>query len=245
MTSLLRSSALLAELGLAHGFSTAAAGDVRAIGAQAILLAAAGWRGPLATCRQIHGTAILWPDGGGADAREADALAAAPGLAVGIFTADCVPILLVDPGAGLCAAVHAGWRGTLAQIAQVAVRALCDAGARPAALRAALGPRVGPCCYEVDADLAARFRDRFGPEVLDSGPGGALGRRLDLGAANHRLLEEAGLPPSQIELLAGCTSCSWEGSAPAFYSYRRDRDLAGRQLSFIGLHGGGALSRAR
>src|SRR5260370_14802959 len=80
-----------------------------------------------------------------------------PGVALCIFTADCVPILLVDPINRVVAALHAGWRGVLADIAAVGVRAMVAQGARLQSIRAALGPSIGICCFEVDIDLAERF----------------------------------------------------------------------------------------
>jgi YfiH family protein len=82
---------------------------------------------------------------------------AAAGIALGIFTADCVPILMVDEERRIVAALHAGWRGTLAGIADAGVHAMVALGARPASIRAALGPSIGLCCFEVDAALAETF----------------------------------------------------------------------------------------
>jgi YfiH family protein len=138
--------------------------------------------------------------------------------------ADCVPVLLADPETGAVAAVHAGWRGTLARAAAEGVRALRrEAGAAPERLLAAVGPSIGPCCYEVSPELAARFRAELGPVVREDG-----GVRLDLWAANRRVLEEAGLPAARIEVLGLCTACDGR-----FFSHRRDAGRTGRQVAFI------------
>lgn len=179
-----------------------------------------------ARVRQVHGARVIRADEPCAAAEEADAVVSLrPGLAACVSVADCVPVLLADPGSGAVAAVHAGWRGTLARAAAEGVRALArEAGAPPGRLLAAVGPSIGPCCYEVSADLAERFRLELGEVV-----GGDGAARLDLWAANRRVLEEAGLRPERIEVLGRCTSC--EGDL--FFSHRRDAGRTGRQMAFI------------
>ncbi len=226
MRPLLLRSSLLEGIGLPHGFSTAAAGDGRSEAVRAAVARAGGWEGPLATARQLHGTQAHWPLPGEPPA-EADALLAGPGLGVAIGTADCVPVLLADPGARLVAAVHAGWRGTIAGVVQAALAEILRAGATPDGLVAAVGPHIGRCCYEVDESLAARFRERFGAGVCE-------GQRLDLGRCNELLLREAGL--TRIERVGGCSRCAVEATGePRFFSYRREGERAGRLLSFVGL----------
>ncbi len=178
----------------------------------------------IATAVQVHGTNAVWADA--AEGREADVLLVRPGGAAGVFTADCVPILLFDPRTRLGAAVHAGWRGTIARGPAAAVAALAGAGARPPDLLAAIGPRIGPCCYAVGEDLAARFAAAFGADVARRAPGGPF---LDLGLANRRALAAAGV--ARIAEIAVCTACA--GGGRAFFSYRRDGAIAGRQLSFL------------
>lgn len=168
--------------------------------------------------RQVHGArvAVLPPRG---VAGEADAVVSdVPGRGVGVRTADCVPILLASPDGRAVAAVHAGWRGTAAGIAREAVRVLARrAGCAPGDLVAALGPHIGPCCYEVDR----RVRERFAREEVFL-PGVRPGRwMLDLGTANELDLLEAGMRGERIERVGGCTRCSPEG----YPSYRRgDRE---------------------
>jgi YfiH family protein len=177
-----------------------------------------------ARVRQVHGDAVQVSDNAHPPAVEADAVVTGtPGVAACVSVADCVPILLADPRGGAVAAVHAGWRGTLARIAQRAVAALVARGARAEELVAAIGPSIGPCCYEVDPALLARFREAFGEDV--AAPAG----RLDLWRSNLRGLEAAGVAAPRIDLLARCTACE-----PAlFYSHRRDRGRTGRQVGYL------------
>jgi YfiH family protein len=145
---------------------------------------------------------------------------------VGIRTADCVPILLSSADGTRVAAVHSGWRGTAGRIAEVAVATLGREGAGAGTLRAAIGPCIGVCCYEVGEDLAARFTDAFGADVVRRG-----GPRphLDLRLAVRRTLLQAGLAETHIEDVPGCNACE-----PArFFSHRRDQGGTGRHLAFI------------
>jgi copper oxidase (laccase) domain-containing protein len=108
-----------------------------------------------------------------------------------------------------------------------AVEALARAaGARPQDLLAAVGPAIGPCCFEVATDLAARFRDELGARVATAR---ARGARVDLFLANEIVLREAGLDPAHIDVLGRCTSCE----ADLFFSHRRDHGRSGRQVGFI------------
>ena len=132
------------------------------------LLRAVGVAGPLYVARQVHGAAVARVRAGddpAAIARiEADALITDdPGVALGVFVADCIPALIVDPRTGAVAAAHAGWRGTVAGVLPAAVRALVRRfGARPGDLRVALGPAIGPCCFEVGAEVVAAFAAALG-----------------------------------------------------------------------------------
>lgn len=151
---------------------------------------------------------------------ESDALVTAQeGIPLVILTADCVPIALVDQDAGVCAAVHAGWRGTLAEIVAGAVQAMVRLGARPARIQAWIGPAIGPCCYEVGSELFTRFSERFvvPPPTGDD-------ERLDLREINEGTLRDSGVLPENIESLGLCTACEDD----TFYSWRARRD-AGRQ----------------
>jgi YfiH family protein len=226
----MQTSKLLAAAGIRHGFSTRADGDARGAGVPEQLAATLGLEG-VATCAQVHGVDLVWPSTPGRSATQADALATRGGLAVGVLTADCVPILLAVPGSSLGAAVHAGWRGTLAGVATVGVEGLCAAGARREELLAVLGPCIRPCCYEVGEELAERFVQGFEASVVRRANASVF---LDLGAVLRRQLEAAGVQPDRIESLDLCTSCSQAPDGmPRFHSYRRQGPSAGRQLSLL------------
>jgi hypothetical protein len=155
-----------------------------------------------------------------------------PAVLLSVRVADCVPILMADPRTGAVAAVHAGWRGTAAGIAAAAVTRLADAfGSNPAHIVAALGPSIGPCCYEVGRDVQDAFRG-FGHargSLADwfLTTNGSL--RLDLWAANRDQLVGAGLPSTSVHAARLCTAChpDW------FYSYRKEGSAAGRLLGYI------------
>jgi len=185
--------------------------------------------GKFVTVKQVHGTRVLDANDlapGFHESVEADALVVSQdGRIVAVRTADCVPILLVARQRRWAAAVHAGWRGTLAGIVSEAVLAAGEAGIAAGELGAATGPAIGPCCYEVGDDVAGRFEDH-GHEV-----GRVAGRPvLDLSQINRSLLVKAGLNPENVQVRGPCTRCH----ADRFYSYRADCSETGRQLSWIG-----------
>lgn len=188
----------------------------------------------LVRVRQVHGDVCLAVDARTpSPAGDADALLTTErGVAVAIATADCVPLLLAAPAERVVAAVHAGWRGSLAAIAAVGVRELGRHGVPPARIVAALGPAIDGCCYEVERAIAARFADRFGAVAWHAWRDGALGKGyLDLRRINALILEQAGVPAASIQRVGPCTFCG-HGQ---FASYRRRGANAGRQLSWIGL----------
>ncbi|HTP50442.1 MAG TPA: peptidoglycan editing factor PgeF [Anaeromyxobacteraceae bacterium] len=181
-----------------------------------------------ARARQVHGNRVLDAARPTELAEEADAvLSSTAGLAACVSVADCVPILIADPESGAVAAVHAGWRGTLARVAEEAVRALVrEHRARPERLLAAIGPSIGPCCYEVAPELAERFRGELGQATGNPSPGQA---RVDLWLANEVVLRRAGVERRHIDQLRRCSSCE-DGT---FFSHRRDGGRTGRQVGFI------------
>ncbi len=240
-TLFLRDEALAAE-GFVHGFSIRTGGvsrgafdslnlgagvgdDGAAVQENLARLAAAAGFAPSAfrTARQVHGAEVILLGSDGQEEEEGDALMARErGLVPAVRTADCVPILLAHPDTRAVAAVHAGWRGTLAEVVLGAVAALEAAGAPARELRAAIGPAIGPCCYQTAPEVAARFASRLGAAVIS-------GRQVDLRHSNRLLLQEAGVHPERIAEVGGCTSCE----AGLFFSHRRDRGHTGRHLSFI------------
>jgi YfiH family protein len=176
-----------------------------------------------------------------------------PGLLLGIQTADCVPVLLVDPKKRAVAAIHAGWRGTLARITQKTVgRMQFEFGSKPADLLAAIGPSIGPCCYEVAADFVTKFTAQFADAAgyfdeprsgeepnplqwLNMKPPGhqppPKNVHLDLRKANRSQLLAAGLLAKNIYVSDLCTACYTD----LLFSHRREGPLSGRLLSVVGI----------
>lgn len=179
-----------------------------------------------ARVRQVHGARVVPAAGEGAPREEADGVTSTePGVAACISVADCVPVLLADPTTGAVAAVHAGWRWTIARAAAEGVRALAGLHGAARGVRAVVGPSIGPCCYEVSPELAQRFEAEIGP-VVRRGSGGP---HLDLWESNRRVLLAAGVDAECIEVMKVCTSCD----SGRFFSHRRDRGRTGRQVAFI------------
>jgi polyphenol oxidase len=156
------------------------------------------------------------------------AITALHGLALGIQTADCVPILIADRNARVVAALHAGWRGTAARISGIAVRKLVEAyGVSAEELIAVIGPHNAVCCYEVGDEVVAAVNDADAISVKKEWPK----PHLNQAQANKNQLMEAGIPDAQIVVSSLCTQCR----ADLFYSYRREGKRAGRLLSVIGI----------
>lgn len=186
--------------------------------------------------RQVHGATvhIVHDAVAPAESPQADALVtAAPGVSVAVVTADCVPILLADPLSGSVGAVHAGWRGTAADVTGAAVRALtCEYGVEPSRLVAAIGPSIGACCYDVGEELRPAFASAGHPDRdLDAWfSRDAAGRsRLDLWHANADLLVRAGVSRANVHVAGLCTKTHVEW----FASYRADGPRAGRLAAII------------
>ena len=153
-------------------------------------------------------------------------------LPIAVVTADCVPILLARKDGGAIAAVHAGWRGTHARILDALWEKLRQRGQSPTDWVAAIGPAIGPCCYEVSPELAKDFELRFS-EFLAPAHILPKSRHLDLPAINAALLKEIGFRPESIELMRMCTLCTKDAQgSPRFHSYRRAPG-AGRQYSYL------------
>lgn len=192
-----------------------------------------------ATMKQVHGTHVATVEPGETGAVEADALVTRScGVALSVLTADCVPILLVAPRHRVVAAVHAGWRGTVAGIAARTVQHLqATFNVEPVGVHAALGPAIGGCCYEVDRGIVDELERRWGamPAAVGADPRQAKAM-LDLRRANAALLTRAGVPETQISATGPCTRCA----VTDYFSYRATAYAAtgssatGRQLSFIG-----------
>jgi len=156
-----------------------------------------------------------------------------PHVLAGVKTADCVPILMGDPVTGGFAAVHAGWRGTLASAVLVGVQRLNEEyGAKPEDLRVAIGASAGPCCYEVGSEVIDAFTKRFGETGLFTAtrPGHA---KVDLLKANTDQLISVGVLPGKIHVAPICTMCRTD----LFFSYRNEKSVngkVGRLMAIIG-----------
>jgi len=268
---------------LVHGFSTRPGGESILDGKRTLNLGFTEWderarveknratfaaavsarKMPLITLRQFHSDVIhvvSEPKPAKEDVPQADALVTrAPELLLGVQTADCVPILLADTRHRVVAAIHAGWRGTLARIAVKALgRMRMEFGTRAGNVVAALGPAIGRCCYEVGPEIAQAFATQF-PAAADwfDGPFEQLSHgeeplwlpwltmmppghvpppprvQLDLRAANRWQLMDAGVPESQIDVSDLCTACR----ADLLFSYRREGAKTGRMMAVIGVRG--------
>lgn len=181
---------------------------------------------------QVHGTAARVLTG--AEEREAMlravadiVLTRAPGVGCGVRTADCVPILIADRASGAVAAIHSGWKGTVANAAPAGVRALRDLVGSRGDLVAAVGPHIEACCFEVGADVAAQLAgcSSLGDAAVIAGPK----PHVDLRRLVRAQLEAEGIAPGSIDDVRGCTVHEKE----RFHSYRRDGKIGGRLLSAI------------
>lgn len=184
--------------------------------------------------KQVHQSDVLLVDESTAKAEdfsasEGDAIITASAeVAIGVLTADCLPIIIVDPIKKAIGMAHAGWRGTVGRIASKTVRRMTEEFASdPKELLAALGPHIKSCCYTVGSDVADNFKATFGDATKSVVNGDTTA--VDLGAANTEELVSAGLAEENISNEAPCTSCRTD----LFYSFRREGKSAGRQLSFV------------
>jgi len=197
----------------------------------------------LAGCWQVHGSDVrlindLAEAKPAEDARGdtiyCDAIVSnAAGILAGVKTADCVPILIGDPVTSAFAAIHAGWRGTLAEVATKALDRMAFAyQTKPSDVRVAIGPAAASCCYEVGPDVIAPFRRKFAGQELfrETRSEHAC---INLLAANRAQLISAGVDPDRISIAPLCTMCRTD----LFFSYRREKTLhgkVGRLMSVIG-----------
>ena len=217
----------------------------------------AGKRWPVVTLRQVHSDAIHVVERAPKSPLAGDGmLTRVPGILLAVQTADCIPVLVVDPENHAVGAFHAGWRGTVARVVEKGIgRMRKEFGSDPAKLVAAIGPGARACCYEVGRELRDRFESQFSyaaelfHDVYKSDPvrekypllfltarapghSEEIGPRLhlDLAAANRRQLEDAGLPSGNVTDLGLCTVCK----PKLLFSYRRD-GKTGRLWGAIGL----------
>jgi polyphenol oxidase len=262
---------------LIHGFSTRQGGYSQAYGKSALnlgftkedsksavernraaFLGALGVAGtPLVTLRQIHSDMIRYVDATVESPIPADGLiTATPGLLLGIQTADCLPIILVDPKHRAVGVFHAGWRGTVKRIGEKGVGEMRRCfGSRPRDLAAVIGPGIRGCCYEVGEEVRHQFESQFAyaaklfREVKDSDPvrekypllflsarppgHSELPKRifLDLAEANRQQLLAVGVSPKHIEVSTLCTNCRTD----LLFSYRAEKGKTGRMMTVVGM----------
>ncbi len=212
---------------------------------------------PLITVRQVHSDLIHVVRSSDPGPLTGDGLiTSVPGVALGVLTADCFPVLLVDTKNRAVGAFHAGWRGTLARIAQKGLGIMQrEFGTRPQDVCAAIGPGIQECCYEVGEELREKFRSQFPyaddlfRECKDSDPvrekypllfmnmrapgHGDLCIKLflDLREANRRQLIEAGVPEKHITALRDCTA----SNPRRFFSHRAEKGHTGRMMAVVGI----------
>ncbi|WP_263383504.1 peptidoglycan editing factor PgeF [Granulicella arctica] len=155
-----------------------------------------------------------------------------PGVLLGIQTADCVPVMVVDVEKRVVAVFHAGWRGTVRNIVGEGVlRMISEFGSDPGGLVAAVGPSIGACCYKVGEEVQRSFRTHFsGSERLFNDG------YLDLWEANRLQLMRSGLASSNVTVIAECTGCAQtKTGARKYFSHRIDKGITGRMMSIVGV----------
>lgn len=185
----------------------------------------------LAVTKHVHGTAVWTVGEPLPDPPEFDGLVSdRPGAVLGAFAADCVPMVFADPVARVCGACHAGWRGTVNGVSADVVRRMGERGSAAGDVRVALGPSIGPCCFEVGPEVVDEFRDKLGDVegLVVSGP---RKDHVDLRVAQRAVLTGAGVREDHIDADPPCTKCNPE----RFFSYRRDGFDGGVHMGFIGL----------
>ena len=206
---------------------------------------ALGWDFEAWTCaEQVHGNRVhvvtRMDRGKGRESREtaipgADALITdEPDVLLTMFFADCVPLYFYDPDTNALGLAHAGWKGTVADVAGATVRAMAETyGTRPHRLLAAIGPSIGACCYEVDDAVLRHVRpledgERFANPTAESRA------KLNLKQLNRHLMIKAGILASRIEMSSWCTSCRTD----LFFSHRAENGSTGRMMSWLGRKSG-------
>jgi YfiH family protein len=233
-TGVFESTLLSGYTGVRHLYSTRKMGDSRSVTGKKAILSMLGFSvDEFVGAQQIHGSSI-----GVANRDTTGTIGGVDGIAIvsghgktvtGVRTADCVPLIILDPIAKVAAAVHAGWRGTEKSIAAEAVKTLVGLGADTKQLVACVGPHIGACCYTVPEERALLFRKRYDDDRAAYKSGGVW--HLDLGWINHEQLVEAGLADEHIDVPITCTSCQVD----TYFSYRKDsKETFGEMLGVIG-----------
>jgi YfiH family protein len=187
--------------------------------------------------KQVHGTGVARAeDCADHAAPDADVvLSSLPGVPIGVVTADCVPILVATQTGAAVAAIHAGWRGLAGGVVEAGIAALRAGIPGSPRLVAAIGPHIGPCCYEVDEPVLAALAPGFGEDLAAALRPGRPGHAwLDLGQLTRASLLRSGVEADALGTLSGaCTRCHPE----RFHSYSREGVSAGRLYHFIAARG--------
>ena len=195
---------------------------------------------PVIQGHQVHGSRVAIVKRPGMTREELEGYDAfvtnRPVVAIGVRTADCVPVLLHDPVERVVAAVHAGWKGTVLHISEGVLEAMGqEFGSRPENLRAVIGPSIGPDSFQVGEEVAEKFKEAGFPmdEIWSfRGPGDGTpmsgGHHIDLWKANRWLLEQLGIPPESIEVVGIDTF-----TASSLFSARREGVACGRIINSI------------
>jgi len=211
-------------LGIIHGFMTRSSNDIIEDPASRLRFTDAFGASSAIIMRQEHGNQVhLIKDGERPSAGDGIILLEKGVMAI-IKTADCLPVILYDPGFPMAAIVHAGWRGTAARITEKALERMVALGAKTSRIGAIVGPGIGPCCYRVGPEVIADFhRAGFTDRVFTERDGLFF---LDLKAANREMILARGI--ATIDDLGLCTSCRQD----LFFSARSDKH-AGRLVNFL------------
>lgn len=187
----------------------------------------------LVVTKHVHGTRVWRVGDELPDPPEFDGMVSdRPGPVLGAFAADCIPLVFADPEARVCGAAHAGWRGTVAGIGREVIARMAELGAAPERVRVALGPSIGPCCFEVGPEVVEEFTAAL-PGVEGLIVAGPRKEHIDLRRAMRSVLESAGVRAEHIDDTPPCTRCDPD----RFFSYRRDGREGGVHMGFIGLRG--------
>jgi YfiH family protein len=186
----------------------------------------------LQVTKHVHGTRVWIVGDSVPDPAEFDGLVTRrPGDTLGAFAADCIPIVFADPEGRVAAAAHAGWRGTVAGIAPLLIRSMASRfGSRPADVRVALGPSIGPCCFEVGPEVVEAFEKAL-PRTAGLVIAGPKKPHVDLRVATRTFLEREGVRPEHIDDHPPCTRCHPE----SYFSFRRDGEEGGVHMGFVGV----------
>lgn len=226
-------STLLSHLdGVIHGFSNRSAGDMEHSGEHRDSFARKlGFKFSPVLPEQVHDNRIQT-----VDRQSVGTVSGVDGLvsrsiAVAVVAADCVPVLLVDPVGHVCAAVHAGWKGTLGGVVGNAVGEMVRIGGDVRRIYVAIGPHIGACCYGVPEERVKSFIKRFGRDEKIAFLGKGVWH-MDIGWVNYRQLLAAGITADHIDAPPTCTSCQ----NTEFFSYRKDgKETYGEMMAIIGL----------